>query len=641
MNRAAAKHDSPPVFHPPTVRFRDFARAPFVIPSILFLACLVLAGTVQWIYKDAAHTQDDIYYQLELGLALSGKSTFAEFVVRPYAGHVFLLWKMFYAAEHYLFGLEPGYWHAVVALIQAISAILLYAWLRLFSRRQLGPACGALLWSAVAIGRWDNPLIWLVCATIPLSVIFLLVGMIAAVQYSQTGQRKWLFAIAGSTFLSVGVWSISWILTVMIGATSLLLHFAPRQDREGGDCGRAGWKAALLAWLVPFLLFAPLALTNTLPETQTSLQGSAISGFSQALGRTFSQFAVALGNLTFWNADRVGSEELGLKWAFMGLIVGVMVLTSLRRWRDLSLMFACGGLYLLGVNLSRSQISLEAAMSSGRYFYLATLPWCASLGAIIDGITISIWKRARLAGGIIACATVPLLVAHQWRVADVAVRHFETVAGPARLRFLQNQQLLALLDESGRVRQQPVRLPNIPLYLPPVDSVLFPLSAYKVVTFPQGLNHVEVVGGEEYSPKDEEVVLNLLNAIQAPIAQEWANAVRGVTSFQRALIWLSKYAGRKRMEILLPDFDVSMNAVHFPISQFLAMTFRDGANLGLRTVPPSTPMPEAMKKLLLDLRSQTDPLAARWIPIFERWEKSGPPNDGNPGAPSVTGGGQP
>lgn len=633
MNRAAANSDSPPTFHRPT--FDVHSRlAKVAFPCLLFVACLLLAASIQWVYKDAAHTHDDIYVLLEWGLVLTGKSTILEYGSRPYAGHAIFLWKLIYALEHQIFGLEPRGWHAVLAIIQATSAMLLFWWLRLFSRGTLGPAVGALLWSVVAIGRWDNPLLWLVCGTIPASTLFVQLGMIAAVMHARTGGKRWLGVIAASVLLAVGTWSISWILTLAIAATILVSRFFP-WDRPGtGKEVRVGGLAPFLAWLIPFLLLAPVALVNTLPETQANLPGMPVEGVVFAVERTTAQFAVALGNLSFWNADVAGNEQLGWKLGVMAVVSTWVALVSWRRWRDLLLLFGWAGLYLFCVNLSRSTIDMGAATSWGRYFYLTTLPWCAAFGAAIDNVSTSGRRWARLLGRVFCVATLPMLVAHQWGVAEVAIGHFEAIAGPSRVRFLENQRMLLLLEEVGKASHRTVRLPDIPLNLPPVETVLFPLSAFVAVTNPGGLARVEIIAGENYRREEEVEALAILQGIPDPMAKEWADTVTGVASFQRALVWLSDFATRERSVVSLPNLEITMNAVHFPVSQFMAMTFGREALRGLRTVPPTTAIPDEMRRTMGKLRLSSDPMAAQWIPFFENWETAGA--SGTPKTPDET-----
>lgn len=587
----------------------DRPRRPVSWPVVGFLVivCPLLALYVQFPYRQAVHHNDEMYMLLESGLVRTGHHGFFAWLFRPYSGHQFIGWKLLYNLELSLFGLDPEPWHLVVCLFHASSALIVYAYLRRFLDGQLGPVVGALVWSGAAIGHWDNPLIWPAAACMSFSIGLLLAALFCADNMRTSPSRRWDVLLFLSVTASVVIWSVAWILMLLIPLQQLLIS---------GDNWRAALKRLKWSWQLPFAVLGLLQLNSTMPEAMASVSESHSLVWNVAY-RTAAQLATTFSLLTFWNIDQPPTVGLPLKLTMVASFFAVTLLINLRHWRWIVVVTTFSLLYLVGVNVSRAGIPLEVALSWGRYAYLPMLTWSLLLGIFVHGVSSRLRGWPSRGFGLLSIVVVSFYAFHQRQLAESTAREYRVVSGPAYAQRESNNEVLRAISELAVRLGTPVRLPEIPVNVPPVDRVIFPLSAYMNIWFPDGLPNIELVATEDWDIKDRKQVFGLLDSLARPDARIWGEALLALDQLDRQLTWLEALAKRQGVILRVPDREVSLMGLRFRVSQFVAASYSEAAMSSLFQVPPPEWSPADKELVLETLQNSTGPEAEFWTEYIQ------------------------
>lgn len=560
--------------------------------GVIFAAiiCLGAAAFVQFPYLAARHSFDDMYLLLEAGLVRTGRAGWLDYLLRPYSGHQVFGWKLLYQLELECFGLEPAAWHIVTLTAHAASGFALFHWLRRYGVDGLAALAAAAIWSGAAIGRWDNPLQWPAAGCIVLATLLLQLAQLAAGPPNQSerpvgspirrGRSAGPILVTVLTGAAILAWGIMWILTLVVPAQLLLL------DRARSS-GRADWRRVLSAWLVPFVVLGYLELSAYLPQLGGALSTSEAGGLGQVPYRGTMQLATSLGQLVHWDVETAGTEAIGAKLTVM-VLAGVLVVgVGWKEWRLLAVIWVVPIVYLVGVNLSRRDIPLEAALSWGRYAYLPTLAWCATLGVVLSGIGCAMptGKGVRF---VVCLAVVAASLIHQRSIAQFSATQYAWISRDQVERFQATRALLERLNDLAARARIEVTIPEIPVDVPPVEGVIFPLSAFVAVAFPDGLAHLQIANTTA-TEEDQLRSISLLRSEGSELAKRWAQSIEQVYPLQRAVGWLSETvvanAPKDGTAVRLPNLLLRVGGRDLELEQLMAASFGTATLPGLAIIP--------------------------------------------------------
>ncbi|MBX7166792.1 MAG: hypothetical protein K1X74_10645 [Pirellulales bacterium] len=159
----------------------------------------------------------------------------------------------------------------------------------------------------------------------------------------------------------------------------------------------------------------------------------------------------------------------------------------------------------------------------------------------------------------------------------------------------------------------------MPLAVPPYfQPVFYPLSALRVLEFPAGLPHVQIVSTDQETDADVAAATTLVISSNLPAAAEWTLRWRTVLPELRALAWLSEFGQSVQHTFPLPPFNQSHPerehpdlGLELPIDQCLRIAF-DQPPAGVRFVPRESITAAEAAEFAALLKQQDPPDAHDW-----------------------------
>lgn len=545
---------------------------------------------------------DDWVMQRVVGNWATGRWTALEAGFVDYTNQTSFLWLFLYAGELRLFGVDPVPWHLTTNVLHALSAALLFVLIAGCLNNRAAAASAAILWGLAAIGRWDNPLVWVVAQAYPLVLSLLLGAMISQRKLTASGRARWGVLSAALLLVMVLTWQISFFLLAAPAAQYVLL------DR------REPRRLRFLPWfstLVPTILCAAAIVAHFHMMGRPPVSGNA--SLFAAAPRVAEMLAVALANLTFWTAGPVESRDLPWKLASAA---AAALLVSLARpaGRRLAAVLAVPAVVLLLLtNLRRAGLDPDAVLSAGRYYYFPTLFWCAAAGVVVDGVARRLQPRARkLAPVVVGLAVLALYAHRQHLIASEAARQLKNLWGEKVAQF--DDALLTLHRLAQRSPSDgPTVLPDVPAAIPSVLRDYYPLSSL----------HAAVAGRpgrilfrriDELSSEQLVEARRAFREAGTPTGLDWSRATDAFARDVDAVRWLDRRARDAGRIVVVPPVRVRYGAAE----PLLVECVRDGM------AHPPTNLTFAIQggdaesvKNLLD--SADGPQAALWRAWLDEW----------------------
>lgn len=589
---------------------RQAPRRPWIEAVVFAVVAALGALYVQWPYFSTYHTNDEIFFQLEIGYLVTGRMAWLTYLAREYNGQLFPLWKAAYYLGWRAFGLDALWpWHAVILAGHVLSAWCVFTLARRYLESLAGAAAAGLLWSQAAIGGWDNPLAWIGAGSIVWSLASLLGAMVAVSHFDSGRSALWAALMAMYLTAAMLFWGVAWVVAPVLPLQYWLL------ERRAGDRPRRRL-AWLAAWLVPFVVFGiwqVLAGPAGLAETRRQLgAGEMTASPVIAAERTVAQLAGSLVNLLGGDPNASPTQHLMPKMAAAAIVVLVILIVARGRRALLFVGFALSAVYLLLAHAARADLPAEVTLAWGRYGYLPALSWCLALGVLVDAVSSGRRWRRRLAWALLI-VWLPLSALNQRTIAAATAARFDAERGAARFHFVENKRVLEWLSQYALAQKTVLRLPQIPMDVPPVRDVGFPLSVFVAICFPAGLEHVEVVPIDEFTAADQRELVRALKAAPRPLAPQWLEAMDQAVTMRRRLGWLSARADESEMVACLPrGLRLSFGEVTLWLSQFIQESFAEIPPRLRIDTPGDDCTPEQIARTLELVREHDAPEARFW-----------------------------
>lgn len=579
--------------------------------GLVFGLALFVGSLVRHDYWHADFAWDCRYAELFLGLVDTDRMSVANFVLQPWEAHWFPLWNSIYYLLWRVFGLQPLAWRFVAEVWQALSVTALYGLVQFYFQRRLGAFVAALLWASVAIGHWDDPLLYISSNNYVGAMAFFLWAMYAQTQIVGPHAWAWSVAAACCALTSFGLWGISWTWSpVLVLQVLLLRQQMPRELRPG---------AALVAIsMAPIVVWGFLSVTVFLLTRTSGSIPSFVPG--QAVGRAMAQLVTSMGHMVGPTLILVPRSHLWWEFLLGAAIVGLACLHLTAR-PLIALLLLLSLLHLTLVNLYRPGYTLEGSLAQARYLYIAWPFWCVALSAAFT--LWSFWQRHSVwAIGICLGLALPI-AAHQGIVARAALASFEQRWNQASAVCQQKRDLLRLLAEEQSSSDDPLILADIPIWIPPVYNRYFPLSALHAVCDDEGAEHLTIVPAAWLTDDQVRHIYATLAQQSNPSAARWANLTLLVYGDARALEWLDDLLGQEKSPPPVPDMWRMYDQMHVRYSEIVR--FGVGQPLeNIHFVRNRDWRPAARDELLARIRARDEPLAKYWLCVFEQVEARPP-----------------
>lgn len=557
------------------------------------------------------HVHDERFVQLLAGLVRTGKMSWGAYLVPPYNLHWIPFFKATFYAFASLFGFEPVAWHLVNDVSHAVLAAATGYLVAHYGFSRTGAAVTALLFAGAAIGRWDSSMVWISAGGIEWSLLCTVLSMAAVTRWRSPNATRWRWAMAASLVLSMGFFGPFLLLALVLPVQWRLVEPELWSDRAE----RRRW---LIAWMAPIAIMGlAQAILITSSATAEIRQKPPILPLI-LVEKILGQFAIALGNLTVLDGAGDPLHQLRVAGPLAAIAFGLLLTLRPPGLRIATCFFLMAAIYSLVQNAGRTELNLEYALASGRYYTVITLYWCVALGALVD---VLLRKDDLYRPTLIVLALLaPAYGWNQWRVTENAVTQGREIWQESIDRYQSARELTTALAQVGRDRALAIRLPEIPLELPPVNSVIFPLSAFVGLEHSPNAAWIRVLPAEEIRADDIQSAIVALNQRPEPLAREWSEKVEHFSRLQESISWLSGQALGKGETVKVPDFNIETGQCRFPSSQYVsAARQRPPARLTWVSVGEVTL--EELDRGLAIIGQSNLPAANFWRSIFEQTKR--------------------
>ncbi len=470
--------------------------------ALLLTLASVLVHAPYW---PGCFVSDDQQHLERLADLELGRLGWFDYLFQTHNVHSIPLWKLWYWAMWRLFGLDTAPWHLAIALVHAAGAWALYVGLRAALAARLPALLGALLWSACALGKPDNPLCWIAASHLTFALAALLAALACLTGFHSPRWRAWALGCGAASLacvLSMGS------LVVMLPMIPLAYWCGPRRPDDSRR-EQLFWLGCLApAPLVALLLQLGLwgADQYDLPKLAQEIQPWI------GVQAGVYHWPIALANLLGWPVAPPPSDGLLVKAVIAAAVLLVAFLPVEPNHRRLYLL-ALGSAALLTwlANVRGSYVPLEKLLASGRYSYPPTLAWCVVLaGLAATALASATPGERRLYRGLLVAAAM-VFIGIQYRCAAQSQARFEVSGKLAAFREAQAgwREVLEQLAADPPSGGKPVRLPQA--------EVTFPMLPYRLSTVVVALNpdlaaNFQVVPPEEFTASDRAAVFAALPA---------------------------------------------------------------------------------------------------------------------------------
>ncbi|MBY0589462.1 hypothetical protein K2X85_19985 [bacterium] len=497
------------------------------------LAAIGVGYVVRRSYLGVPGVHDDHFFEWLVGERWLGRLTWSESMTASHSGQLVPLGLEIYGRLIAWFGIESSAFSIFALLAHAFSAGMLVVLLRR-PLGVLGAAVAGLLWAGVAIGRWDNTLLWranVVLVWVPFTWLFSLWCLDV---FHRSAHRRWLSLAVIAACLLVAQWNAS-----VLFLPSLVLAYV---TRSRGNSNKGIYAREMIAWIGLCLLGIVAAWIGLRWAKQGVPTAMASPGEWLAMGWVVpSFFAVGLADATFWSATQWATKDLVEKSLVLTGFLMLMLLTPRRAWATLSVMVGTGLLYATAVVVLRADLGADVILTSGRYFSIPLLVLCVASGGIVAGIDERLQSpRARrffIAGGLIALLGY---FVHQHSVAQEARRQFDSLWADSLKISRSHRELVHALARRADP-DEPLLVPDLPLNIPPVARP-FPLSTLAVILGQETSARLRVKPIVELTPTELRQVSRRLGEIDSPLAREWQALIRATKEDSRAITWMVKWS---------------------------------------------------------------------------------------------------
>ncbi len=572
---------------------------------------VLVAALVDWPYFDAGFVLDGIYYDLALSLIELDRANWEDYLLATHGGYPHLLWTLLWAGLRYSLGNNPIAWHMLF-----IGAHVGSSWATLtIVRRYCGPVAGwtaGIVWAGAAIGGYDNPLLWTSNSEQAVALGLLAAALLFVPYWPE---RPWI--AGGGTALCVAGAALTWGILLCATPVVILQYVLLERPRLDAAARRRANRAIAIVGAGVGLVFGLVALVM-------AYQGRSDTVFrltAETLPRFADLLTEPLGGLLFLPATDAGAVRL-VRWGLV-VFVGATVLLAAPRARRAALAFSTIGIsYVAVVVLFRASRDL----SDGRYHYVSSFAWSIVVGIAVDAIVRRSPARARGALLVVLLAAGGGYLAFQRHTAHLARQQFDYFFEETTFAaFSRHEELLAWLEADGRRRNTVIRIPELPLAFPPFfQPVFYPLSALRVLRFPEGLPHLEIISPEQATRAEIAAAINLVQSSGLPAADEWTQRWQTVLPELQALAWLAEFADAQGRAIRVPAVafrhpypEAPELSLELPISQCLRVAFARPLE-GLTLVPEAAISPEEAAELAEQLRQVRHPAARYWEEVYGR-----------------------
>lgn len=572
-------------------------------------------------YFGASFVLDDVIVLNHLGMVKLDRMPYTVYMVVPHFGQVFAGWKIWLNGMVNVWGVETTGFHVGNSLMQAISGVLLAVLMRRYSPSSWGPLLAAFLWAGASFGNLDNPMLWVAAGVYPAFLCWILLAMLFLTGYA-TRFSRWC-AVGMSVSLIIGFFIES--PAILFGLLLPLQWLLLERKRATAD-------TPLFLWIGLGLGVFSVLMGGHLFVTYLCGAGGLNNPVTLVVRGLILQFAAAFGNLFLWSpTDPAMNSEIRLKAVAMTVMVACWALLAEPKLKRLTITF------FVVVSLISSAILASrdpSATFMGRYLYLHTLIWSIAAGATVEGVVPRRGSTGRKAMVTLLAAMAGVFVATQWSMAKYWRTEFDKKVAPEGNVFLGYLDLFQSIAEDASASGKEARLVDFPLatleYLP----ICLPASSFAAVAFPRGLPSLEFIPPDRATKEDVDRSLILLansSAAYGPVARF---IVEKVYPDVAAMLWLSKFGERQGVEVSLDGlafrFPVPRTPlnINFSAKEALAFFFeRRPPGLGvanddhrelMKNVVAETKPLTAFDSLLADLQRSDDPMAARWLAIYEQ-----------------------
>jgi len=548
---------------------------------------------------------DDGHQQLAIGYYETGRIGFGSLVLAPAGEHLLPLWRAIYYGYWKVFGLVPRGWHVAGWLVHSLTAAVLFLLLRRFQISRIPAAFGALLWAGAATPAPQDPLFWIFANHYALALLFFLLAMFS-ISWLQPPRAKFA-AVATAVFaiLSVATWSVFLaLLPILFVQYRLMRRGSNPRPRTKRFWIVLGGLALLLAAIGGLLfLQGPMELSGGVSLDPTKI-----------IPRTAVLMSTALANLTWRETLPTTGDLRGDLAVAVGAAIVVFILAGQRR-KEAALPLAIGATYLLLLNAGRGDMSLAALLTQLRYLYFPQFAWCGAIAVAIGGLQRRLpekWRWTILAGSIVVAE---LVWTHQYRCVTEAVRRFETQPLGDQSRSLVSAG--ELLSELSAAAESPsLKLPDCPVYIPPMREVYFPLSAVAAIWFPDGIPDVSIEPPDQLSQKEVDHAVATLQSCSGPLVGLWSHSWSEAWRDLSALKQLSSAAIDVGELVVLSDAPYSKAGMHVRLADLVALGYRGGL-AGVVVVPPNRVTFDDRRDLLRLLEQAEQPWADRILELTQ------------------------
>lgn len=561
----------------------------------------VLGCLVRWVYWQADFCWDDRYAFLFIGLVETDRMPLWQFVAEPWNAHWMPLWKLIYYLLWRVFGLHYEVYHFIGDMWHAAGVPALYGLTLFYFHRRLPALIAALLWSVACMGQWDDTLLLVYSQCNAGAMALFLWAMYAQTKVFSVPGWRWPVTVAIVLNLGFAMWGVSWLWSPVL----VLQHWLLRRQTPAEARPR---KLATALCLVPVFIWGVLSIGVFLLTREAGGNDPLVP--LQVLARVAGQFVTTLGNMV--GPPLIEATTAHLWWE---VPLAVVVLALAFAHRDarvvLSLLLLMTFIHLLLANLWRTGYEYERSLIQARYLYPANLFWCAALGAAL-----ALWKGAfvRHKAAVVGTCAALLVVAvvHQTFVARAAYDANSLGWKWTTAVFRENRALLNALGTSAKARNEKLIVADIPLWIPRVHDMYFPLSAFHAICADEEAADLTIVPAAWLTPQQVRTSTEQMSQQQGRLVQSWANLTVLVYDDVHMLKWLNRFLRDEGLPPEVPDLWRTYDQIHVHFSE-LAQFGTDEPRIHLNFIPFDKWTPEQRDMLLAKLKADNSPEARYWF----------------------------
>jgi hypothetical protein len=506
----------------------------------------VLGFLVRQCYLSVPGVHDDRTIEWLIGEQRLGRLSWRDMLTTSQSGQVVLLGLLEYRALLDVFGQHSNAFGLHLHLAHSLTAGAIY----LLCRTRMGwfgALVASLFYASLAIGRWDNTLLWRANVEIALAIPCWVASLWGMERYRQSGAIGWAMVSLGSMAGALAHWNVG----VLLLPSLLLLWWCPGEPavRQGNSLWLWGWVGLVLLGMV-IVGRGISAAEQGIPH-----DGTRIGRWLFAASTGPSLFAVVAGDLIGWGARGLGSEGLFFKWMTLLTLVlfGLGIATRPARWLVGVVCISVVG-YATAVAWMRADLGSDIVLTSGRYYTLPLLSLSLFVGAGLDGlnrwITIDSVRRC---GALILVFLAGLHLHHQREIAFEAERQFGSLWSGPLASYEMHQRVLRDLAEKTSPAH-PILMADLPLDIPPVPRP-YALSTLAAVMQHELQGRIECrpiasLSLAEWGPARQRLVER--SAVSDSTARDWLSLIRVAQEDARALVWLERRARDRHRVVRIP-----------------------------------------------------------------------------------------